>query len=146
VHAANHEFILHFDVDVINSEEFPWSNFPGSGGLSLGEARDALRVFVSQTNLAGFVVAGYNPELDSDGAGARKLIDLLVDVLSTRLKEAAGAVVTSTDSTSPKTVSGEPSSEISHADLPTTIESESGSDSSSHPELPDESEPDAPIS
>jgi arginase len=84
VHVSNHEFVLHFDVDVINSDEFPWTNFPGAGGLSLNEAREALRVFVSQPNLAALVVAGYNPELDADGTGARKLIDLLSDVLSAR--------------------------------------------------------------
>jgi arginase len=86
VHAAKHEFILHFDVDVIDSGEFPWTNYPGSGGLSLQVARDALRAFTRQQNLAAFVVAGYNPELDADGAGARKLIDLLADVLSVRLE------------------------------------------------------------
>jgi arginase len=86
VHVANHEFVLHFDVDVINSREFPWTNFPGAGGLSLSEVRDALRVFASQTNLAALVVAGYNPELDADGTGARKLIDLLADVLSARVE------------------------------------------------------------
>ncbi len=86
VHAAKHEFILHFDVDVITSEEFPWINYPGSGGLTFDEVRAALRVFVSQTNLAAFNVAGYNPELDPEGEGARKLIDLLADVLATRLE------------------------------------------------------------
>ena len=91
VHVANHEFVLHFDVDVINSDEFPWTNFPGAGGLSLNEAREALRVFVSQPNLAAVVVAGYNPDLDPDSAGVRKLIDLLSDVLSVRLETASAS-------------------------------------------------------
>jgi arginase len=87
VHAAKHEFVLHFDVDVINSEEFPWTDFAGPGGLRLSDVRDALRVFVSQPNLAALVVAGYNPDLDSDGSGARRLIDLLADVLAAKLEE-----------------------------------------------------------
>jgi arginase len=91
VHATRHEFVLHFDVDVINSEEFPWTNLPGAGGLSLDEVRDALRVFASQPNLAAVVVAGYNPELDADGQGARKLIDLLAEVLATRLELSSAA-------------------------------------------------------
>jgi arginase len=106
VHASNHEFILHFDVDAIGSEEFPWTNFPGAGGLSLNEVRDALRVFVGQTNLAALVVAGYNPDLDSDGAGARKLIDLLADVLLARLEPptaAAGVEEPQRAATSPET-------------------------------------------
>ena len=91
VHAANHEFVLHFDVDMIHGEEFPWTNFPGTGGLSLNEVRDALRVFAAQPNLAAIDVAGYNPDLDPDGEGARTLIDLLADVLSTRLEAASSA-------------------------------------------------------
>ena len=67
VHAAKHEFVLHFDVDVINSEEFPGQIFPALAASALNEVRDALRVFASQPNLAALVVAGYNPELDADG-------------------------------------------------------------------------------
>ena len=100
VHAAKHEFILHFDVDVISSEEFPWTNFPGAGGLSLKEVRDALRVFVSQPNLAALVVAGYNPNLDPDGNGARKLIDWLADLLAVRLETTTAAADSASDSSS----------------------------------------------
>jgi arginase len=91
VHAAKHEFVLHFDVDLIHGEEFPWTNFPGSGGLSLSEVRDALSVFASQPNLAAFEVAGYNPDLDPDGKGAQTLAELLAAVLSTRLEALTGS-------------------------------------------------------
>ena len=90
VHAAKHEFVLHFDVDLINGEEFPWTNFPGFGGLTLNDARDALCVFASQPNLAAFEVAGYNPDLDPDGRGARTLIELLAAALSRRVEALAG--------------------------------------------------------
>jgi hypothetical protein len=86
VHAAKNEFVLHFDVDVISSQEFRATNFPGEGGLSLNDVREALRVFAVQPNLAVIVVAGYNPELDPDGEAARRLIDLLVEVLAGRLE------------------------------------------------------------
>jgi arginase len=141
VHAAKHEFILHFDVDVISSEEFPWTNFPGAGGLGLNEVRDALRVFVSQPNLAALVVAGYNPDLDADGQGARKLIDLLADVLSTRLETMSVAPVAA-DSVS---ASSQPGTPISDSD-PVTSQTDAGSvaESSSTPstELRSPSEPD----
>ena len=91
VHAAKHEFVLHFDVDVISSEEFRWTNSPGEGGLSLNEVREALRVFAAQPNLAAIEVAGYNPDLDPDGEGARRLVDLLVDVLAARLETGSDA-------------------------------------------------------
>ncbi len=98
VHAANHEFVLHFDVDVISGDEFQWTNFPGTGGLSLNDVREALRVFVAQPNLAAFVVAGYNPELDANGEGAQKLTGLLADVLSVRTESAAAVPAGPNDS------------------------------------------------
>ena len=143
VHAARHEFVLHFDVDVINSEEFPWTNFPGAGGLSLNETRDALRVFASQPNLAALVVAGYNPDLDADGQGARKLIDLLADVLSTRLEESPAAGGGDVGTESAPSVPVEPSSETAAAPLTPAEEPHSGTDRAASPDLPDPSEPDA---
>ena len=95
VHAAKNEFVLHFDVDIISSREFPATNFPGEGGLGLNEVRDALRVFAAQPNLAAIVVAGYNPELDPDGEWGRRLVGLLVEVLAARLETASSEEVTS---------------------------------------------------
>jgi arginase len=142
VHAAKHEFVLHFDVDVINSEEFPWTNFPGEGGLGLNEARDALRVFVSQPNLAAFEVAGYNPDLDPDRQGARKLIDLLADVLSARLEIAAAAAAGAGDSAPAISVPSTPSSETPPAAFPSVAGSAAESDGGTSGELPEASEPD----
>ena len=145
VHAAKHEFILHFDVDVINNEEFPWTNFPGAGGLSLNEVRDALRVFVSQPNLAAFVVAGYNPDLDPEGNGARKLIDWLADVLAVRLETTTAADTDpASDSSS---VPGTPPSEAAPAAAsPPATGSAAESDRTTLADLPDETEPDAATS
>jgi arginase len=111
VHAAKNEFVLHFDVDVISSREFRATNFPGEGGLSLNEVRDALRVFAVQPNLAVIVVAGYNPELDPDGDAARRLVDLLVEVLAARLETGSGEVaadIVSSPAVSSSTSSSEP--------------------------------------
>ena len=57
----------------------------------MNDVRDALCVFVSQPNLAAFEVAGYNPDLDPDGQGAQKLIELLTAVLSKRLEVLAAS-------------------------------------------------------
>ncbi len=113
VHAAKHEFVLHFDVDVIFSQEFRATNSPGEGGLSLSEVREALRVFASQPNLAAIEVAGYNPDLDPDGEAARRLVDLLVEALAARLETgsseaaaeavpAAGVSATASSSEAPR--------------------------------------------
>jgi arginase len=146
VHALNHEFILHFDVDVINSDEFPWTDFPGSGGLSLREVSEALRVFVRQQNLAAFVVAGYNPEMDSDGKGAQKLIGLLADVLPARLEISAAAAVRAEDTSSASSVSVPPSIETSAATLSSGTASEAVSDPGTSEEFPGATDPDANVS
>ena len=130
VHAANHEFVLHFDVDVINSEEFPWTNFPGSGGLSLNDVREALRVFAAQPNLVAVVVAAYNPDLDPDGQGARKLIDLLGDVLAPRLEPApisavgSESPVASAPSAAPETAAAGAASFAGEAEAASPAESQ----------------------
>ena len=62
------------------------TNFPGSGGLSLDEVRQALSVFARQPTLAALVVAGYNPARDTDAKAAKIVVDLLVTVLSPRLQ------------------------------------------------------------
>jgi arginase len=84
IRGNGNEFILHFDVDVIS--DFAATNYPSVNGLSLDEVREALLVFAQQKNLAAIEVTAYNPAKDPDGSGAKKLIDLLVEVLQTRLE------------------------------------------------------------
>jgi arginase len=86
VHASAHEFVLHVDLDVIAEEDFPAVNVPGSGGLRFDDVRSAFAEFVKHKNLLGLDVAQYNPDKDPDGSGAKKLVDLLVEVLSARLE------------------------------------------------------------
>jgi arginase len=92
VHADAHEFVLHLDVDVIASHdfpavtEFPGSDVAGSAALSIDEVRSALGEFAKHKNLLGLDVAQYNPDKDPDGSGARKLVGLLVEVLAARLQ------------------------------------------------------------
>jgi arginase len=93
--AAKHEFILHFGVDVISRGEFLASGASSQdalssatadgAGLHIRDLREALREFARQPTLAAMDVAGYNPTLDPDGDGARRLVELLADVLSARL-------------------------------------------------------------
>jgi arginase len=146
VHAANHEFVLHFDVDTIRSEDFPWTNFPGVDGLSWNDVRDALRVFVSQTNLAALVVAGYNPELDADGTGARKLNDLLADVLSTRLESAPAPEAVAAQAASASSAPGTSATESKPAAAPAAPESSPESEPAAPEDATDAVDPDANVS
>ncbi|MGB8590977.1 MAG: arginase family protein [Candidatus Acidiferrales bacterium] len=106
IHASRNEFILHFDVDVI--EDFQATNYPGSGGLRLDEVREALEIFVRDKHLAAIDLAAYNPEKDPDGSGAKLVIDLLAsalaarrEALATRAPEAAVAATASAPSAVP---------------------------------------------
>jgi arginase len=100
VHADAHEFVLHLDTDVIAANEFPAVNVPGEDGLRMAEVRAALSEFAKHRNLLGLVVAQYNPDKDPDGSGAKKLVDLLVETLSTRLETPASAGVEPAPATS----------------------------------------------
>ncbi len=84
IYGSGYECVLHFDVDVI--ADFQATNYPGAGGLGLPEVRDAFEVFAKQNHLAAIEVAAYNPAKDSDGSGAKIVIDLLADVLAKRLE------------------------------------------------------------
>lgn len=107
VHGDAHEFVLHLDVDAI--ESFQATDFPAASGLNWEELRQAFEVFMAQKHLAAVEVTGYNPSRDSDGTGAKKIIDFLVEALATRKEkakdfaapaaESAGKVVPSTAET-----------------------------------------------
>ena len=86
MHAEAHDFVLHLDIDAIAQEDFPAVNVPGSGGLRLDDVRAALFEFAKHKNLLGLDVAQYNPDKDPDGSAAKKLVDLLAEVLAARLQ------------------------------------------------------------
>jgi arginase len=100
LHADTREFVLHLDTDVIAQEEFPSVNVPAPGGLNFEEVHASLSELLRSKNLIGLDVAQYNPDRDSDGTGAKKLVDLLVETLSARLESSA--------SPSPETSSSAP--------------------------------------
>src|ERR1700683_182813 len=84
IRGNGYQFVLHLDVDVI--ADFAATNYPGSGGLSLAEVREARLVFAQQPELAAFELTAYNPTKDPDGSGAKLIIDLLAEILEARLK------------------------------------------------------------
>ena len=84
-----YQFVLHLDVDVIS--DFLATNYPGAGGLSLHEVREALLVFAQQKELAALEVTAYNPTKDPDGSGAKLIVDLLAEALGARLEALKGS-------------------------------------------------------
>jgi hypothetical protein len=71
--------------------DFLATNYPGAGGLSLHEVREALLVFVQQKELAALEVTAYNPTKDPDGSGAKLIVDLLAEALGARLEALKGS-------------------------------------------------------
>ncbi|MGD1212730.1 MAG: arginase family protein [Candidatus Acidiferrales bacterium] len=134
IHGSGYECVLHFDVDVM--ADFQATNYPGAGGLGLPEVRDALEVFAKQKHLAAIEVAAYNPAKDSDGSGAKIVIDLLADVLAKRLEvlraaataepvaATAAAGQSSTSQTSAVTSTSVPVAEREGAEAPSQSEGE----------------------
>ena len=81
--ARSDRFLLHFDVDVIDSSDCPLANFPHQRqGLSLSDAFACLRVFLSDSKVGGLVLTELNPDHDGDGTLVQEFIDLLVDAFS----------------------------------------------------------------
>src|SRR6202035_488464 len=118
MHADARQVILHVDTDVIAQEEFPAVNVPGSGGLGFADVRCALMEFVKNPNLLGLDVAQYNPDKDTDGSGAKKLVDVLVEALTARL-QAIGEIETPTAPTeAPASASAAPTHDQTSAVTP----------------------------
>jgi arginase len=84
---GQHEFVLHLDVDAINSNEFRATNYagPDGGGMSLADVQKAMAIFATRPNMIALEVATYNPALDPDGSAAKVLVELLVGILTVRL-------------------------------------------------------------
>ncbi len=118
-----HEFVLHFDVDVIAGAEFGATNLPAEQGLSFEEVREALEVFTRQNHLAAVEVTAYNPERDPDGSAAKKLVELIVSVFATRLA-AIGAAA-------PEKSAAAAEPEIAHAPRETAVAAGKSASSSS---------------
>ncbi len=116
-----HEFVLHFDVDVIAGAEFGATNFPAAEGLSFEEARQALEVFTRQNHLAAMDVTAYNPERDPDGSAAKKLVGLVVSVLAARLAALSAAAAPEKPAVPGASAPVQASQESAEAEAATTI-------------------------
>jgi arginase len=69
--------LVHFDVDVVDSDDFPAVDIPHKPGLSLLEAQEALGVFLGSRKALGLVVTEFNARLDTDGKLALQLNDTI---------------------------------------------------------------------
>ncbi len=83
VTAANPRFLVHFDIDVVDSGDLPLGNFPHYGsGVRLKHAHAALRVLRSHPAFAGLVLTEVNPTHDPVGSELSRLVSGLASALA----------------------------------------------------------------
>ncbi len=73
--------LVHFDVDVIDFDDFPAADVPHSQGLSFNEAMSALEVFMGSRKLVALVVTEFNAYRDADGALAKRFVEAVAQAL-----------------------------------------------------------------
>ena len=75
--------LVHFDVDSIDSADFPLGDFPHHNqGLPLTDALDCLKIFCSSPKCGGLVLTEVNPDHDVDGSMIPTFTRLLVKALA----------------------------------------------------------------
>jgi arginase len=73
--------LVHFDVDVIDFDDFPAGDVPHHQGLAFDEAMTALRVFLASPKFAGLVITEFNANRDPEGILARRLVEGVAEAL-----------------------------------------------------------------
>lgn len=77
VAAAAASWWLHVDLDVLATQELSAVDYPQPGGLTWRQLGDLTMAALTVPGCAGWTVTIYNPDLDPDGSGARRVVDYL---------------------------------------------------------------------
>ena len=80
--------LVHLDVDAIDYAEMPVKDSIGGAGLTIAEISDLLTALVASPRVVGLHIAEFNPARDPEGVHARKVISLLVRVVTRRVRGA----------------------------------------------------------
>lgn len=75
---------VHFDVDVIDSGEFPLANYPHYNGLGIDEAMAVLDEVLSVPKVKSLTITEVNPNNDSDGTMVTRIVDGVVHGMARR--------------------------------------------------------------
>jgi arginase len=73
--------LVHFDVDVIDFDDFPAADVPHTQGLSFDEAMSALDVFMASRKVVALVITEFNAHRDVEGMLARRLVEAVAKAL-----------------------------------------------------------------
>jgi len=74
--------LVHFDVDVVDYDDFPAVDVPHKPGLALAQAQEALGVFVGSRKSVGLVVTEFNAAHDAGGNLAETLLGTIEEVIA----------------------------------------------------------------
>ncbi len=74
--------LIHFDVDVIDFDDFPAGDVPHYHGLSFDEAMSALDVFIASRKFAALVITEFNADRDPEGTLAVRFVDAVAKTLA----------------------------------------------------------------
>jgi len=75
--------LVHLDVDVIRTDEMPAVEVQtGGGGLTALEAAELLRALLASPRVVALEVVQYDPDRDTDGRCARRIVDLVASALA----------------------------------------------------------------
>ena len=77
--------VVHFDVDVVDSAEFPLANYPHYAGLAAVEAWEVLGVVLGDEMVKAVVVTEVNPGNDPEGWMVGELVEAIGKGLERRL-------------------------------------------------------------
>jgi arginase len=79
--------VVHLDVDVIDPAEMPAKGTQTGGqALSLAEVSDLVTALVASPRTVALEVSEYQPDRDSDGASARRLVELIGRAVARRAR------------------------------------------------------------
>ncbi len=98
LHADSREYVIHLDTDLISNSDFSAVNVPAEGGLPISDVKAALTEAVRSNYLVGLTISQYNPDKDTDGSAAKKLVDLLAESLPARIEAPAEAPASTPES------------------------------------------------
>jgi len=73
--------LVHFDVDVIDFDDFPAGDLPHYHGLSFDEAISALDVFIDSPKFTALVITEFNADRDPEGTLAVRFVDAVAKTL-----------------------------------------------------------------
>ncbi len=71
----NRPIYVHFDTDIISSDDVPAQSYPVPGGPSAADVKAFFQKLAEHDSIAGMSISSWNPDLDTDGRSARLCLD-----------------------------------------------------------------------